>query len=252
MKRFIISLAILTASLFAAPECNSLYTGAAAYKAGDFATAVDAWQTCVDNGYKSGDLYYNLGNAYFREGRVGFAILYYESALKLDPTNDDYLHNLKYAQTKTKDKVANADEEENPILTFFFKAHHFLSLKQQLYAILILIWVIIAICVMRVLSANPRTKNALYICVFPVALFLGLTAISAGYKIYMENTNSKGVVTAKSADITSGPADSYQTLNMLSEGTEVEVLGVKDGWVHLQLGSQVNGFAKISEVGIVK
>jgi hypothetical protein len=39
---------------------------------------------------------------------------------------------------------------------------------------------------------------------------------------------------------------------MLSEGTELEVLSVKDGWVHVRLGEKINGFAKISEVGIVK
>ena len=59
-------------------------------------------------------------------------------------------------------------------------------------------------------------------------------------------------VVAESADITSGPNDKDQTLNMLSEGTEVEVLQVKDGWVHVRLGEKVNGFAKISEIGIVK
>ena len=57
---------------------------------------------------------------------------------------------------------------------------------------------------------------------------------------------------AETADITSGPSDKDQTLNMLSEGTEIEVLSVKDGWVHVRLGEKINGFAKISEVGIVK
>lgn len=251
MKKLLLIFALLTSSLFA-ESCKTLFTGAAAYKAGDFTSAAEAWQNCVENGYQNGDLYYNLGNAYFRENRLGLAILNYEKALRFDPTNDDYEYNLKFARSMTKDKVEESEDMENPILNFAFEAHHFLSEKEQFIAILILVWVIFFLCVARVLSANPKVKTALAASVFPVALILGILACSVGYKVYKDNTYSLGVVIAESADITSGPSDKDQTLNMLSEGTEIEVLSVKDGWVHVRLGEKINGFAKISEVGIVK
>ena len=233
-------------------NCKTRYTGAAAYQAGDFSSAVEAWQNCVDNEFQNADLFYNLGNAYFREKRLGFAILNYEKALRLDPTNEDFQYNLKLAKSMTKDKVEESTTEENPLLNFFFQAHHFFSLKEQLFAILGIVWLIFILCIVRVLAANPKMKTALAVSIFPVAIILGIFALSAGYKVYRENTFALGVVTAETADITSGPSDKDQTLNMLSEGTEVEVLGVKDGWVHVRLGEKVNGFAKISELGIVK
>ncbi|MBP5247504.1 MAG: tetratricopeptide repeat protein [Fibrobacter sp.] len=251
MKKFLFCIALLSASLFA-ENCKTLFTGAAAYTAGDFTSAAEAWQNCVDNGFQNGDLFYNLGNAYFREKRLGLAILNYEKALRFDPTNSDYRYNLKFARSMTKDKVSESEDEENPILNFAFEAHHLFSLKQQLAIILGLVWVIFFLCIARVLSANPKIKTALAVCVFPVAMVLGVFACSVGYKIYRENTYSLGVVIAETADITSGPSDKDQTLNMLSEGTEIEVLNVKDGWVHVRLGEKINGFAKISEVGIVK
>ncbi len=251
MKKILLCLAFFCASLFA-ENCKTLFTGAAAYKAGDFTSAAEAWQNCVDNGFQDGDLFYNLGNAYFRDKRLGLAILNYEKALRLDPTNSDYGYNLKFARSMTKDKISDSEDEENPILNFAFQIHHFFSIKQQLYIILGFVWIIFFLCVFRVLSANPKFKTILAVSVFPIALILGIFACSVGYKIYKENTYSLGVVIAETADITSGPSDKDQTLNMLSEGTEIEVLSVKDGWVHVRLGEKINGFAKISEVGIVK
>lgn len=252
MKKVCFLLALILASAFADENCKTLYTGAAAYQAGDFAYSVEAWQNCVDGGFQNADLYYNLGNAYFREKRIGFAILNYEKALLLNPTDADIQYNLNLAKSMTKDKVDDSSIEENPILSFLFQTHHFFTLRQQLMFILGLVWFILALCVGRILVANPKTKMVLAFAVLPVAILLGILGCSAGYKIYRENTYFLGVVVAESADITSGPNDKDQTLNMLSEGTEVEVLQVKDGWVHVRLGEKVNGFAKISEIGIVK
>lgn len=252
MKKILILLAVAMAPLFADESCNSLYTGAAAYQAGDFSSAAEAWQNCVDREFQNADLFYNLGNAYFREGRLGMAILNFEKALRLDPANADYQYNLKFARGMTKDKVESSAEEENPLLNFFFKAHHFLSLTEQLYAIVALVWIIFILFALRLLLTSPRARNVLVASVFPVVFVLGILACSAGYKIYRENAGVLGVVIADSADIVSSPSNKGQTLNMLSEGTELEVLGVKDGWVHVRLGEKINGFAKISELGIVR
>ncbi len=251
MKKILFLLLTLSLSLFASENCKTLYTGTASYKAGDFTSAAEAWQNCVDNGFQSGDLFYNLGNAYFREGRLGLAILNYEKALRMDPANEDYQYNLKFARSLTKDKTETA-EEENPILGFLFEAHHFFSMTEQLYIIIGLVWLIFALNIFRILSSRARIKTAFSLSVIPVAILLGIFVCSAGYKIYREKTYSMGIVIAESADVTSGPSDKAQTLNMLSEGTSVEILEIKDGWAHVRLGEKVNGFAKASELGIIR
>lgn len=250
MKKFALLFLALALPLFASENCKTLYTGAASYKAGDFTSAAEAWQNCVDNGFRSGDLFYNLGNAYFREGRLGFSILNYEKALRMDPANEDYLYNLKFARSLTKDK-AETDEEENPILGFLFKAHHWFSLTVQLYIVLGIVWLIFVFCALRVLLAGARAKMFFAFGAIPLAVLLGVFVCSAGYKIYKDKTYSVGIVTADSADVTSGPSDKAQTLNMLSEGTAVEILDTKDGWAHVRLGEKINGFVKVGELGIV-
>ncbi len=251
MKKILFLVFTFSLSLFASENCKTLYTGAASYKAGDFTSAAEAWQNCVDNGFQSGDLFYNLGNAYFRKGHLGLSILNYERALRIDPANEDYLYNLKFARSLTKDKQESA-EEENPVLEFLFRAHHFFSMTEQLYAIIGLVWLIVALNIFRILSRGAKAKTAFSLSVIPVAVLLGVFACSAGYKVYREKTHSEGIVIVDSADITSGPSDKAQTLNMLSEGTSVEILGIKDGWAHVRLGEKINGFAKASELGIIR
>ncbi len=235
----------------AAEHCNGIETGAKAYNEGDFERAIDEWRTCSDNGTQNADLYYNLGNAYFRSGKLGFAIYYYKSALRLDPSNDDILHNLKYAQAMTRDKV-DEDGEENPLLAGLFKAHHALSLKAQMWTLLGIFWAIALLAVARRISRNGKAKNILIGTMFALSCVFGIIAMSAGYKVFVTETEITGVVTAKDADVTSAPSDKSQTLNTLSEGTSFEVLSEQGNFAEIRLGEKVRGFVKMSDVGIVK
>ena len=236
---------------FAADHCNGIESGVVYYNEGEFERAIDEWRTCVDNGTENPDLYYNLGNAYFREGKLGFAIYYYKSALRLDPSNDDILHNLKYAQAMTRDKVEE-DGEENPLLSGLFKAHHALSLRTQMWVLLGIFWAIALAAIARRISRSGRAKNVLIGAMFALSSVFCIIAMSAGYKIFVAETDIEGVVTAKDADVTSAPNNKSQTLNTLSEGTTFEVLSEQGGFVEIRLGEKIRGFVKTSDVGIVK
>ena len=253
-KVFLFSLVTLIAgatSTFAAEHCNGIESGVVYYNEGEFERAIDEWRTCIDNGTENSDLYYNLGNAYFREGKIGFAIYYYKSALRLAPNNDDIIHNLKYAQAMTRDKVEE-DGEENPLLSGLFKAHHALSLRTQMWVLLGIFWAIALAAIARRISRSGRTKNVLIGTMFALSSFFCIIAMSAGYKIFVAETNIEGVVTAKDADVTSAPNNKSQTLNTLSEGTTFEVLSEQGGFVEIRLGEKIRGFVKTSDVGIVK
>ena len=256
MKKILFLLAFAVVAAMAAPasaaeHCNGIESGVVYYNEGDFERAIDEWRTCVDNGTENADLYYNLANAYFRNGKLGFAIYYYKSALRLDPSNDDILHNLKYAQTMTRDKVEE-DGEENPLLAGLFKTHHALSLKTQMWTLLGLFWLMAIIAIARRISRNSKAKNVLIGSLFGLSGIFCIIAMSAGYKIFVAETDIEGVVTAKDADVTSAPNEKSQTLNTLSEGTTFEVLSEQGNYAEIRLGEKIRGFVKQSDVGIVK
>lgn len=251
LKSILLAVFCLTVSgLCASNECAGIEAGTKAYNESDFERAIDEWGTCADNGIENADLFYNLGNAYFRNGNLGFSIFYYKKALRLRANDDDILHNLKFAQAMTKDKVE--DEEENPILSALFNAHHALSLKAQLFTLLGIFWIIALVCIARRLTAGERNKNICTGIVFALTMVFCIIGASAGYKIFVAETNITGVVTAKDADVTSAPSDKSQTLNTLSEGTSFEVLSQQGNFAEIRLGEKVKGFVKLSEVGIVK
>ena len=81
-----------------------------AYINSDYHRAIDAYRQLILRGYASDKLYYNLANAYFKVGRYGKAILYYNRALRLAPGDADIRYNLDVANTFTKDKIAVVPE----------------------------------------------------------------------------------------------------------------------------------------------
>ena len=245
------AIAVAFGSANATEKCAGIDAGTKAYNDGDFERAIDEWRTCVDNGMENADLYYNLGNAYFRNGKLGVSIFYYKKALRLHATDDDILHNLKFAEAMTRDKVEN-DDEENPILTGLFKAHHALSLRAQLYVLLALFWTIVLILVIQKISIKSRAKNICTGAVFLLTTIFCVIGASAAYKVIVLETEITGVVTAADADVTSAPSDKSQTLNTLSEGTSFEVLSMQGNFAEIRLGDKIKGFVKLSEVGIVK
>lgn len=252
IKIFAVSATLLFAQFaVAADSCPGIEAGTKAYNEKDYERAIDEWRSCVDNGIQDADLYYNLGNAYFRNAKLGFAIFYYKSALRLHPNDADIQHNLAYAQAMTKDKVEE-DDEENPLLAGLYKAHHALSLKVQLFILLGLFWLIVLAAIGNRISLSEKRKNVFMGSIFVLTAAACVIIASAGYKIFLAETEVTGVVTAADADVTSAPDNKSQTLNTLSEGTSFQVLSQQGAFVEIRLGEKVKGFVKHSDVGIIK
>ena len=70
----------------------------AAYNEGRFATAAENYEAILAQGQHSAKVYFNLGNAYFKQDDLAHAILYYHRALRLEPADEDIRHNLEYAE----------------------------------------------------------------------------------------------------------------------------------------------------------
>lgn len=85
---------------------QALFQQANAYYADElYYDAAESYQKLVEAGVEAPQVYYNLGNAYYRKGRIGKAILNYERALRLDPRNEDVKHNLELAKLRTQDEI---------------------------------------------------------------------------------------------------------------------------------------------------
>ena len=90
---------------FASESDDLMKQGNQFYQDRQYEKAIDTYQKIITMGYVGTSLYYNLGNSYYRDGKIGYAILYYEKALELSPGDDDVIHNLAIANLKTVDKI---------------------------------------------------------------------------------------------------------------------------------------------------
>ena len=81
-----------------------------AYIQGDYITAIDMYEWIVENQGVNATLYMNLGNCWLKRDEIAKAILYYERAYLLDPSDPDIRFNLELARTKTVDKVNTVNQ----------------------------------------------------------------------------------------------------------------------------------------------
>lgn len=100
-----IGLFLLVALCCSTVRANIIAEADSAYLADDFLTAASLYESAIDSLGPSADRYYNLGNAYYRAGLPGMAIVSYERALRLNPTNADIKDNLEFVNSKTVDRI---------------------------------------------------------------------------------------------------------------------------------------------------
>ena len=97
---------LVCGDLFAQSPDQMMLNANKMYQEGQFENAIQSYQKILSQGYESGPLYFNLGNAYFKTGKLGYAIFNYEKGLKLDPNDDDLIYNLRIANLRTVDKIS--------------------------------------------------------------------------------------------------------------------------------------------------
>ena len=107
MRKIVAIIAIFSIafSAFASADDSLMRQGNTAYQNGDYELAIDCYQEIIQHGNEGAILYYNLGNAYFKAKQTPEALLWYERALRLDPSNEDIKHNIAYANLQITDKI---------------------------------------------------------------------------------------------------------------------------------------------------
>ena len=220
------------------------------YEAGDFAAAAEAYQSLIDGGLRNSLLYYNLGNAWFKQGDLGRAILNYRRAARLAPRDPDIRANLSLARAQTADAI-KADGRA-PLQELVTLAQTWLTLNET--ALLALgLWFALAALVIVRSHLPPGRGRALLQILLPATAFLFLAALLAlGSRLYDERSRPAAVVIAPEVNVTSGPGEQYITEFTLHSGAEVRLIERRDYWVRLVLpGGQLQGWVPADAVEAV-
>lgn len=246
MRRACFTAVFLLAGLpaFAQSPGEALRQARAAYDRGDYQAAVAGFQSLLRQGLESGELYYNLGNAEFKSGRIGRAIASYRRALKRTPEDEDVRYNLDFARTFVNQPRAG---QTNPLAQL---ANQALSMFQgQSLAVMAMAayWLLAGLAAWLLRSRGGNTGWR-WATAAASLLFLVLAGW-ASLRIIVDRTRQWGVVVAERAEARNGPKSDYQVGFIIPEGREVRVLGREGEWIAVGLPQEgYKGWIQSSEI----
>lgn len=220
-----------------------------AYTAGEFNNALEIYQSALDKGYESADLYYNVANCYFRKGELAASILNYERALKLDPSHDDAKHNLEFAQTRTVDKI---DSLGTVFLVDWWNAIANITSADAWAWIAISLFVVLLVALSLYIFVRKMWVRKVGFSVAIVALFFTIISILCAYTRYeVETSKSEAIVFSQTVTIKSSPDSSGNDLFILHEGTKVKIKSTLGEWVEISTLDGNSGWMPASAIEVI-
>ena len=228
---FLLAMVFSVAGL--AQENNSFEEANAAYNEGDYEQAMTIYGNIVDSGLESAELYYNMGNTYYKMRQYPMAILYYEKALKLDPGDEDIRTNLEIANLAVVDKIN--------VLPQSFIERWWNSLKSSLSAdgwawVSVIAFALFLLCLFAFLMAR-RTglRKAGFFVGLLVAICLVLSVVFAVGKYQDLRQQDEAIVMTPTVTVKSSPSENSVDLFVLHEGTKVRVMDNTNGWNKIKI-----------------
>lgn len=220
-----------------------------AYDAKNYKEAITLYEKLVGDGYRSYQLYFNLGNAYYRNKQLGKAIYNYELARKLNPNDEDVRINLGIASAKTMDKI---DSKEN----FFISAvkSNLLSFYDTKGWAWLNIASVIILCIAIYLFVISRSVLLKRISFLVILLFLtgALSTYFLGYSALKSKYDNKfAIITALETKIMNEPTANATSKFSLHEGTKIRIVDNNGDWVLIKLDNGNEGWVKMADVGII-
>lgn len=224
--------------------------GVEAYTNGDYASALKDWQDVQATGLMSKELYYNLGNAYFKDGQIAPAILWYERALRLDPSDDDVRYNLEYARALTQDRI-----DEVPELFFkqWGRAICYL-LPSNAWAVIGLIFLAITVTLVLLflLGSTPGRRKMGFFAAIVTCLIALLGWQFAQWQRQEAQRQDLAIVMRPVSSVKSSPSPSgAKDLFILHEGTRVRILDNVSGYSQIEIADGRQGWIPVSEIEVI-
>lgn len=212
----------------------------------EFETAIQIYESVLDSGYEAAELYFNLGNAYFKSHKLTPAILNYERAALLSPNDDDIAYNLELARTYVTDNI--------DVLPQFFLKQWYTGLVRLLntnrWAWISIIAFILFLLLFSVYLFNHgyRAKRVAFWFSL-LLLFISVLTFVFSYQHHKMTTNHEtAIVFSPSVMVKSSPDESGTDLFLIHEGTKVFIEDTLGIWTEIKLEDGNKGWLYTSDI----
>ncbi|MCL2168038.1 MAG: tetratricopeptide repeat protein [Lentimicrobiaceae bacterium] len=237
---FIFSLGILSANSLQDSAIVYMQQANAAYQANDFENALSLYTKVVDLQYESATLYYNLGNAYFKNGEHARALLWLERAHRLSPNNEDIIHNISFVQQKLIDKIEVLPELF--IVKWWNVCSKLLTGNQWAFCS-IFACALFALCIFFILLIRISwiRSTSIFIAILAL-LFTVFSIIFAKKESSRYIHHPEGIVVAQVVNIKSTPSEKGSDLFVIHSGLKVDITDQLNEWVEIRLSNGEKGW----------
>jgi hypothetical protein len=251
MKKILFFIVSITSVLYLnAQETDNLLEKAnSLFIDGKYQEASETYENILKLGYESSDLYYNLGNAYYKQNVISQSILNYEKALLLAPNDDDIKYNLELCNRLVIDQIET--------LPVFFITGWIQKLKNlfssDLWAAISIVLFTLALTFISFYfySKGISFKKLSFWLGFVLAVF---SSISFVFSNQQKNTIISGktaIVLSPSVTVKSSPDASGTDLFVIHEGTKVSIDDNISEWSEIKLSDGSKGWIKLEDLGII-
>jgi len=215
----------------------------------NYEKAVDTYLSIDKLGFQSAELYYNLGNAYYKLNKIAFAILYYEKAYELAPHNDDIAYNLELANRNILDKI-----EKIPVFFITEWVRSFINLfSSDLWAKMSILTFVASVLLISMFLYSRRV--GLKKLFFWLAIVFFLISILSFYCSYKQKQNilknDSAIILNPSVTVKSSPDFSGTDLFVVHEGTKVWIVDELSDWKEIKLSDGSKGWLKTSDLAVI-
>jgi tetratricopeptide (TPR) repeat protein len=219
--------------------------GVTHYEEGDYPAAIAAFSELVETGVRTGELFYNLGNAYLKAGDIGRAILWYERAAVLMPRDADLLFNLGYARGLTRDEVDASGINLGQILLFWNDQLGDRAVRALAIGTNALFWGLLATWIV---TRRRGWKTTAWVAA-TFALVLTLTAV---FNYRRAAASNDAIILPEEIVVRSGLAETSTELFRLHAGTRVSVDRRQEDHFRIAFHKDRIGWVPAEAVGMVR
>lgn len=249
MKKIILLFLLIFSNSFAQSNEELFANANNLYKNGKHLEAIKLYEEVSTNNLVSSELYFNLGNCYYKLNKVAPAIYNYEKALKLNPTNEDALNNLIFAKRLTLDRIETLPK------TFLqqINLNYISKLTITNWAITcILLSLSAAVFFLLYYYSFSSLKKKLFFVSTILSFTLLITSLAISFHQYTKKTNTiEAIIYATKASVKNEPTKNGDETFIIHEGTKVTVLDSVDDWTKIKLQDGKTGWLKNHEINLL-
>lgn len=218
--------------------------GNAQYASGQYEQAARTYEQAIASGARNGSVYFNLGNAYFKQLAIGHAVLAYERALRVMPRDRDISANLSIANLRTVDQIKSPEPGLISSSLFAVTVNEVLATTSLIFfafSLLVLLYLLVAKADIRRLVLRIGIGVA-------AMLVISLVVLSA--RLYQDGRD-EAIILVPVTDVRTGPGEAYEKLFGLHEGTKVRVVETRATWLRISIPDGKSGWLDEKVLGRV-